>query len=35
MTTNTRGQTCMSFYGKAGRLFPEQKAIILPEEFWA
>jgi predicted DNA-binding transcriptional regulator AlpA len=35
MTTDTRGQTCMSFYGKAGRLFPEQKAIILPEEFWA
>jgi predicted DNA-binding transcriptional regulator AlpA len=35
MTTDTRGQTCMFFYGKAGRFFPEQKAIILPEEFWA
>ena len=35
MTTDTRGQTCMFFYGKASRFFSEQKAIILPEEFWA
>jgi hypothetical protein len=35
MTTDTRRQTCMFFYSKAGRFFPEQKAVILPEEFWA
>ncbi len=33
MTTDTRGQICISFYGKTGRFSPEQKAIILPEEF--
>lgn len=34
-TTDTRGQTGMFFYGKAGRFFPEPRAIILPEEFLA
>ena len=34
MTTDTCGQICMFFYGNAGRLFPDQKAIILPEEAW-
>jgi hypothetical protein len=35
MTTDTRHPTGISFYSKAGRFFAEQKAIILPEKFWA
>jgi hypothetical protein len=34
-TSDTRAQICMFFYGKAGRFFPEQRAIILAEELWA
>jgi hypothetical protein len=34
-TTEIRGQTRIVVYGQTGRFFPEQKAIILPEEFWA
>jgi len=33
MTTDTRGQTCMFFYGKASRFFSIQKTIILPAKF--
>jgi len=35
MTTETRGQTCMFVYGNDNQYFSEQKAIILPAEFWA
>jgi hypothetical protein len=35
MATDTRGQTRVSFHGKAGLFFPEQKATILREELWA
>jgi hypothetical protein len=32
-TTETRGQYCIFVYDKTGRFCPEQKAVILPEEF--
>ncbi|MDQ0672918.1 hypothetical protein QFZ36_000479 [Pseudarthrobacter siccitolerans] len=34
MTTETRGQTCTFLYGNDGKFFSEQKAILLPSEFW-
>jgi Helix-turn-helix domain len=34
MTTDTSGQTYISFYGKAARFLPEKEAIIPPAEFW-
>jgi hypothetical protein len=33
-TTGTRGQSRIFVYDKMGRFFSEQKAVILPEEFW-
>ncbi len=35
MTTETRGQTCMFWYGNDGRFFSIQKAVLLPRDFWA
>jgi hypothetical protein len=34
-TTEIRGRTRIVVYGQAGRFFPEQKATIMSEEFWA
>jgi hypothetical protein len=34
MTTETRGQTCTFVYGNDGKFFSEQKAVLLPAEFW-
>jgi hypothetical protein len=34
MTTDKRGQTCVFFYGKAGRFFPEQKGDYPARGIW-
>ena len=35
LATETRGQTCMFWYGNRGKFFSAQKAFVLPREFWA
>ena len=35
MTTETRGQTCMFWYGNGGEFFSVQKAVVLPCGYWA
>lgn len=35
LTTETRGQTCTFVYANGGKYFSEQKAVLLPREFWA
>jgi hypothetical protein len=34
MTTETRGQSCTFIYANGGRIFPPQKTVLLPPEFW-